>query len=179
MISTFKVLLVGDPDVGKSSLIRRLLLGEFDEEYVATVGVDLSAVVVEISPHTPVILTLVDLGGQREFSNLRTHYYRDAHFAVLVYDISNRGSFDALPGWFEGMSVALSRSHRGLSKGIVLGNKSDKINERTVSFKEGQQYAESLGWQFMEASAKTGDNVAAAFTSIASQLVEQFPLRQA
>ena len=83
-VHTFKVLLVGEPNVGKSSLIRRILLGEFDEEYMTTIGVDLSAVVIETGHGSPVILTVIDLGGQKEFSNLRTHYYKDAHHSVLV-----------------------------------------------------------------------------------------------
>ena len=66
-VPAFKVLLVGDPNVGKSSLIRRILLGEFDETYHATVGVDLSAVVIETEPSKPCILTVIDLGGQKAF----------------------------------------------------------------------------------------------------------------
>ena len=138
-VPAFKVLLVGDPNVGKSSLIRRMLLGEFDEAYQTTIGVDLSAVVIETKPGSPVILTCVDLGGQKEFSDLRTHYYRDAHYTVLVYDISNRETFDALPGWLNGMSVALNRSDVKNPAGIVLGNKADIDQERAISFEEGKK----------------------------------------
>ena len=120
-VQAFKVLLIGDPNVGKSSLIRRMLLGEFDEEYQTTVGVDLSAVVIEIKPGSPVILTVIDLGGQKEFSDLRTHYYRDAHYTVLVYDISKRETFDSLPGWLSGMGVALNRQYGQAFHGVSIG----------------------------------------------------------
>jgi small GTP-binding protein len=170
-VSNFKVILVGDPNVGKSSLIRRLLLGEFDEDYRATVGVDLSAAIIELPNHAPVILTLVDLGGQKEFSNLRTHYYKDAHFAILVYDISNRDSFEVLPNWHDGMVLALNRAHKAISPGMILGNKADMETERTVSKDEGQNYAKSLEWSCVETSAKTGLNVEQVFSWIARHLI--------
>ncbi len=71
-IPVYKVLLIGEPNAGKSSLIRRLLLQEFDENYIATTGVDLSAVAVNVDAFTPVILTVIDLGGQEDFNSLRT-----------------------------------------------------------------------------------------------------------
>ena len=171
-VYTFKVLLVGDPNVGKSSLIRRILLGEFDEEYMTTIGVDLSAVVIEPESGSPVILTVIDLGGQKEFSNLRTHYYKDAHHSVLVYDISDRKSFDALPEWLDGMNVALAHIDRAPPIGLLLGNKADIDRKRAVLQEEGQKYADTLGWKFMETSAKSGQNVEEAFLTIAKQLVE-------
>jgi small GTP-binding protein len=170
-VLSFKVLLVGDPNVGKSSLIRRLLLGEFDEDYQATVGVDLSAVVIELDEGNQVILTLVDLGGQKEFANLRTHYYKDAHYSVLVFDISDRKSFDVLPNWFDGMAAALNKAHRDFAPGILIGNKADIEDTRVVTTEEGKAFADSIGWNYIETSAKTGLNVEETFTSIAKYLM--------
>jgi small GTP-binding protein len=171
-VSAFKVLLVGEANVGKSSLIRRLLLDEFDKDYRATVGVDLSAAVIKINPTTPVILTLVDLGGQKDFTDLRTYYYRDAHFSVLVYDIANRETFDSLQDWNMGLRIALDKSENPPLPGILVGNKSDLDADRQVSLDEGNSYAQTLDWNFVETSAKSGDNVHTTFNDIAKELYE-------
>jgi small GTP-binding protein len=169
-VAAFKVLLVGEANVGKSSLIRRLLLDEFDEDYRATVGVDLSAAVVNIDDATPVILTLVDLGGQKDFTDLRTYYYRDAHYSVLVYDISNRDTFDSLQDWNKGLRVALDKKEDPPLPGVLVGNKSDLKDNRQVSVDEGKGYAQSLGWEYKETSAKTGEYVQETFKSVAMDL---------
>lgn len=170
-VPVFKVLLVGDSNVGKSSLIRRMLLGEFDEEYNTTIGVDLSAVIVDGTPVGRVILTVIDLGGQKEFSDLRAQYYHDANYAVLVYDITNGASFSALPGWFDSMKSRLSLVDSESFRGIVLGNKADRTQERQVTQQNGRTYADSIGWIFLETSAKSGLNVEKAFIEIADQII--------
>lgn len=170
-VSSFKVLLVGEASVGKSSLIRRLLLDEFDEQYQATVGVDLSAAVIDIDEDEQVILTLVDLGGQKDFTDLRTYYYKDAHYSVLVYDIANHQSYDSLQSWYEGMQMALQRHEHDALPGILVGNKADLDSQREVSPDKAREYAKSLGWDYMETSAKTGKNVQDTFTRIANELI--------
>jgi small GTP-binding protein len=170
-VPVFKVLLVGDSNVGKSSLIRRMLLGEFDEEYNTTIGVDLSAVIVDGTSAGRVVLTVIDLGGQKEFSDLRAQYYHDANYAVLVYDITDGASFNALPGWFDSMKSRLVLNDGVEFRGIVLGNKADMTQERQVSQQSGKSYADSIGWMFLETSAKSGLNVESMFLEIANQLV--------
>jgi len=174
-VPVYKVILIGDASVGKSSLIRRLLLDEFDEEYTATVGVDLSAVAFNIEEITPVILTAIDLGGQADFDELRSKYYQGAHFACLVYDISDQRSFDRLVHWYEGLIDSVPDFGSDSKLGMVFGNKSDLDDEREVNSLDGRRYASEINWPFYETSAKTGYNVSKAFTRIAKTLYTKYP----
>ncbi|MFW9847974.1 MAG: Rab family GTPase [Candidatus Thorarchaeota archaeon] len=176
-VPVYKVLLIGEPNVGKSSIIRQLLLGEFDETYHATTGVDLSAVAVNVDSFTPVILTVIDLGGQDDFSSLRTQYYKGAHYSVLVYDITSKSSFECLPEWYAGILENLDISHTGHERlpGILVGNKIDLESEREVTSKDGRLYADLIGWQFWESSAKTGENIRNIFTRIAKEIYSMHP----
>ncbi|MHA2070952.1 MAG: Rab family GTPase [Candidatus Thorarchaeota archaeon] len=171
----YKVLLVGDANVGKSSLIRRMVLGEFDPDYTATVGVDLSAIAINVDPITPVILTAIDLGGQEDFSRLRTLYYQGAHFAMMVYDITNQASFTNIPDWIEGLMINVSLRDGKNFPCMLVANKVDKEGDRVVQSAEGRILADSRGWPFYEASAKTGKNVEEMFLRIAKHLYSSYP----
>ena len=176
-VPVYKVLLIGEPNVGKSSIIRHLLLGEFDESYQATTGVDLSAVAVNVDPFTPVILTVIDLGGQDDFSSLRTQYYKGAHYSVLVYDVTSRKSFECLPEWYAGILKNLDISGTGHEKlpSFLVGNKIDLKDTRQVSSSDGRIYADLIGWQYWESSAKTGINVKEIFNRIAKEIYAMHP----
>ncbi len=177
-IPVYKVLLVGSSSVGKSSIIRRLLLGEFDDDYTATVGVDLSAVPMNIDAFTPVILTVIDLGGQADFSHLRTQYYKGSHFPILVYDISNRESFESLEDWHDGLMEHIGQLRSSPLLGIVIGNKADLEDRRVVSQLEGRQFAEKIGWVFFETSAKNGQNIEVVFGNVAKECFTRHPPRK-
>jgi len=174
-VPVYKVLLVGDANVGKSSLIRRMLLGEFDPDYTATIGVDLSAIAINVDPITPVIITAIDLGGQEDFGKLRTQYYKGAHFAIFVYDVANRESFEHIPDWAEGLMINVELRDKQRFPCMLVGNKVDIIEERSVTTMEGRLLANRKGWPFYEASAKTGAYVNDIFLRIAKHLFSLFP----
>ena len=176
-VPVFKVLLVGEPNVGKSSIIRWMLLGEFDEKYCATVGVDLSAIAINVDPITPVILTVIDLGGQEDFGALRSQYYRGARSAILVYDITKRSSFECLSGWYDGLCENVARLIEDFP-GFIFANKCDLEETREVDSSEGRIFAESIGWPFFEGSAKTGEQIHEVFHRIAKELYTTHPPRQ-
>ncbi len=174
-VPVYKVLLVGDANVGKSSLIRRILLGEFDPDYTATVGVDLSAIAINVDPFTPVIITAIDLGGQEDFGRLRTQYYKGAHYAMLVYDITSRDSFKHIPDWIEGLLVNVSLRASKNFPCMLVANKVDRETDRAVKSAEGRILADSREWPYYEASAKTGKNVNEMFLRIAKHLYSTYP----
>jgi small GTP-binding protein len=174
-VPAYKLLLVGNANVGKSSLIRWLLLGEFDPNYTATIGVDLSAVALNVDGQTPVIMTVIDLGGQSDFTALRTQYYKGAHGAALVYDISCRESFDDLQMWYEDLMGHITQPNGAPLQGVIIGNKSDKVESREISRLEGRSFAETIDWPFQETSAKSGQSVQEVFENIAKRMYVSYP----
>ncbi|MEM2143243.1 MAG: Rab family GTPase [Candidatus Thorarchaeota archaeon] len=174
-VPAYKVILVGDPSVGKSSLIRRVLLDEFDETYCATVGVDLSAVAVNIDENTPVIITAIDLGGQEDFTALRTQYYKGSHAALLVFDVTRPESFERLSMWYSGLVGTVKTIEGREITGFVVGNKIDMGDSRAVSREDALIFADRIGWPYVETSAKTGENVRSLFERVAKILFVRHP----
>lgn len=123
-------------------------------------------------------MTVIDLGGQEDFSALRSTYYRGAHYSILVYDISSRNSFECLSSWYAG--IVHNIGSRGTSStealpGMLVGHKCDLESKREVPAREGRIYADLIGWQFYEASAKTGLNIRNIFLRIAKELYSRHP----
>jgi Ras-related protein Rab-18 len=112
-------------------------------------------------------LNLLDTAGQERFRTLSNSYYRGAHGVILVYDISNRESFQAMERWFE---EAESNAMPGAIMYLV-GSKLDKTNNRTVQTEEGQRLAELHGCRFCEVSSKTRENVRKPFVEIVDSIV--------
>ncbi len=158
----YKILVVGPPGAGKSSLIRAYLHGEFIESYVATVGVDMKATPIE-TPTGNAALTIVDLGGQESFTLLRSRFYQGAHFIMFVYDITDRNSFKNISEWYATLSSSVCRPQRDTLAGMLVGNKIDLTSKRQVSTDEGINAAKIFSLSFFEASAKTGENVGEIF----------------
>lgn len=160
----FKLVLVGDYDVGKQELVRRFVDGYFHGKYVTNVAVDLKVKTIEIDGKR-IKLQLWDTVGNDRFRSLTGAYFRGAHGVVLVYDVGNSKSFDSLRGWHREVeqygSPDVSR--------IMVGTRCDQeIHE--VSTVAGQQLAEELGYKFFEVSARTGRMVDEAFTTIARDI---------
>ncbi len=174
-VPVYKVLLVGDANVGKSSLIRRVLLNEFDPDYRATVGVDLSAAALNIDPFTPVIMTLIDLGGQADFNELRTQYYRGAHGVVFVYDVADRSTFESLERWIFGVQDNIVTQEGRELIPLLIANKIDQTDIREVTPEEGFAFAKRWEFAYGEASAKDGTNVQSLFQELARTIYEAYP----
>ncbi|KAH8105287.1 ras-domain-containing protein [Cristinia sonorae] len=164
-----KLLLIGNSSVGKSSLLLRFSDEQWlpEDESSATIGVDFRVHKMDIKGKK-VKLSIWDTAGQERFRTITSSYYRGAQGIILVYDVSNRETFDALPRWFSELETYVSDS---VVK-IVVGNKVDKEFSRQVTFAEGQQFATRMNCLFVEASAKTAVGVRDAFQEVVTKILD-------
>lgn len=161
----FKLVLLGESSVGKSSLVLRFVKGQFHEFQESTIGAAFLTQTVQIDD-TTVKFEIWDTAGQERYHSLAPMYYRGAQAAIVVYDISNKETFQKAQTWIKELQ-------RQANPNIVIalaGNKLDLANKRAVSYEEAKQYADETGLLFMETSAKTAANVMDIFTSIAKKL---------
>lgn len=167
-----KILLLGEIAVGKSSMILRYVEGRFPGEYQATIGANFLVKNVKVAMKDGttkhVMLQIWDLGGHvRTIAHVGPIFYQNANGAMLVYDLTRPDSLEKLPLWYDAC-----RTHAPHVKTLIVGNKSDL--ERTVSREEGLEVARELhSVGFHETSAKTGDNIEEAFTTLARAIISE------
>ena len=163
----FKVLLVGNSDVGKSSLILRYVDQIWNDVFVPTIGVDFKVKSLEIE-NKSIKLQIWDTAGQERFRNVISSYFKGAHGILLIFDITSRESFKELENWLG--EVERNASPQILK--ILIGNKCDLVEERDISKDEGEAFAMRNGMQYIETSAKINTNVNEAFEALAKIMVE-------
>mmetsp|Transcript_15205 Transcript_15205/g.31723 ORF Transcript_15205/g.31723 Transcript_15205/m.31723 type:complete len:206 (+) Transcript_15205:127-744(+) len=163
----FKLVLIGDSGVGKSCLLLRFADREFTESYISTIGVDFRFRTVDIDGQT-VKLQIWDTAGQERFRTITSAYYRGADGIIMVYDVTNRDSFLHVRDW---LAEVNRYAPEGTCQKLLIGNKSDR-KDKEVSTKEGQEFAQELGMPFLETSARTADNVEAAFLRVGADLIK-------
>lgn len=165
----FRLILIGDSTVGKSSLLRYFTDGKFAELCDPTVGVDFFARLVEVRPGIRVKLQLWDTAGQERFRSITRSYYRHSVGVIVIYDITNRASFDHASDWFQEAQLHIDPFSAVY---IIVGHKTDLDAEREVTFREGKQLANAHNVHFLETSAKTGQNVEETFTVVAKEIYD-------
>jgi len=164
----FKLVLLGDAAVGKSSCVERFVKNEFFEFQQPTIGAAFLTQTVALDDYI-VKFEIWDTAGQERYRSLAPMYYRGAAAALVVYDITSQESFVGAKTWIEELQ-------RQGSADIVIGltgNKMDLEDKREVSRDEAKRYAEDNGCIFFETSAKSGENVNAVFQEIAKKLPKQ------
>ncbi|MHA1931418.1 MAG: GTP-binding protein [Promethearchaeota archaeon] len=166
----FKSIVVGDGGVGKTALTLRFSKGFFTEDYKMTIGVDFHVKTISIdSDEGPIRskLQIWDTGGQERFSSIRPMYYRGSLGALLIFDLTNSSSFDHLPGWIEEVRANVKNEIPLL----LVGNKSDLVDQRAVSLEEIKNFTRDFNLYYMETSAKTGEGVGDCFYILACLMI--------
>ncbi|CAG9329450.1 unnamed protein product [Blepharisma stoltei] len=162
---TFKCLIIGDSQTGKSSLYLRYFQQKFQEEYKHTSGVDFSIRFFNKNDEM-MRMQIFDTAGQEMFRNYIRSYYNKTAAAIFVYDVTRRETFENLNNWIaEVRETALSSL-----ASVLVGNKADLEREREALFEEGQKFANDCGMIFLETSAKIGLNVDRLFNFLAVEL---------
>ncbi|GMM49851.1 Rab family GTPase [Starmerella bacillaris] len=166
----FKLLLIGDSGVGKSCLLLRFADNSYTDSYISTIGVDFKIRTVEIDGKT-IKLQIWDTAGQERFRTITSSYYRGSHGIIVVYDVTDMDSFNNVKQWFQEIDRYATE---GVTK-LLVGNKSDLTAQKVVDYNTAKEFADSMGVQFIEASAKDSTNVEQAFLEMARQIKERLP----
>ena len=167
---SFKIIIIGEPGVGKSCLTSRATKDEFREDNSITIGFESSTFNIKIEDKL-IKLQIWDTCGQEQYKSLITNYYRNASLAVLVYSIDDRKSFIGVEKWLKEIRIQSSPD----IKLILIGNKTDLENKREVSYEEGKKFMEENEiLYFQEASAKSGINVKEIFNEAAKILYKDY-----
>ncbi|KAK3598664.1 hypothetical protein CHS0354_020425 [Potamilus streckersoni] len=161
----FKLLLIGDADVGKSSLIRRFADNTFTESYNSTIGLDFITKIIQLDGKT-IKLQIMDTAGQERFRTITSSYYTGADGIIVVYDITDKESFNNVKKWLQ----EIDRYACENVKKLLVGNKCDLTTEKVVDYTTAKEFADQLGIPFLETSAKNATNVEQAFMTIAAEI---------
>lgn len=145
----FKILILGDSSVGKTNIISKYTRNQFSENTEATLGVDFTLHPIEIG-NSKITAQFWDTAGQEQFRSMSTAYYKNAHGAVIVYDITRRMTFDNISGWLKEIRNYTDQD----LKMILLGNKKDLFDQINVTKEEAENFAREHDLYFLEVSAK-------------------------
>ena len=149
-----KYIIIGDSAVGKSNMLLRYIHDRFNEEFHSTIGVEFGAKNIQVDGKI-FRIQIWDTAGQETFRSITRAYYKNSVCAFIVYDITNRSTFDNIKGWVEDCKKLSPKTVLM----ILVGNKIDLEDKREVSYDEGSTYAQKNGLLFFECSAKTGKNI--------------------
>lgn len=165
----FKIVVIGDPAVGKTSLIRRFSENKFDTSYLPTIGADFNLKVIEL-PDAQVIMTVWDIGGHDRFQSIRSFYYSGAHGGIVAFDVTREETFKNVKKWVEDILT-------GAGEKIPLTlmcNKSDLTDQIAVNEVDIKKLAEELDIKYFITSAKSGLNVQDTFQKMAVDCAKFF-----
>lgn len=161
----FKILIIGDSGVGKSSILLRFDEDKFNNHFLSTIGIDFRSKIIPIEK-TRIKLQLWDTSGQERFKSITNAYYRGASGVILVYDVDNLESFAHIHHWLDSVKQYASKN---IIK-ILVANKIDL--ERKITKEMGIELAKELDMEFFEVSAKDGKQINEIFDNLAKQCLK-------
>lgn len=164
-----KIIFLGPANVGKTAIIVRLCDEEFSESYSSTVGIDFKVKTLEYNSKK-FKMQLWDTAGQERYHSLTTGHFRGAHGCLAVFDLTDQKSFEKCKVDLEKYYSNMNELYENHSL-LLVGNKNDLTFLRKVPYEEAKAYADSMKAEYMETSAKTGDNVTELFTLLLSNIV--------
>ena len=168
--SLFKLLVVGDASVGKTSIMLRYVDNTFSHSMLSTIGVDFKTRTITVN-RRQVKLQIWDTAGHERFRTITNAFYRGAMGILLVYDITNRKSFTNISHWIKNITEQCAGGDEPAI--IIAGNKCDLNERRVVSFEEGQEVATGHRVRCVETSAQSGQNIEEAFLYLAEQILRE------
>ncbi len=165
----FKVVVLGDPSVGKTSSILRFTDNVFLRAYIPTMGLNITQKIINID-NNAAELVLWDIGGQTKFEVIRKKFYEGMSIILVLFDLTNPMSFANVPKWHQDIKNYFKNDQK--IKGYLIGNKNDLVKERIVSETDAVRLAVALDLDYIEVSALTGYNIEKIFHKIASNLLK-------
>ena len=162
-----KFLLIGEQAVGKSSLINQYIEGKFEENLLCAAGLDLKKKYIKINEKS-IKLMIYDTAGHERFRTLSKNQISSTKGILIVYDVTEKESFDALTFWMKSFKENANKN----AICLIIGNKIDLENKRVIGYDEGKKFAEKYGVKFIETSAKSAVGVNEAFYSVAKEIFD-------
>ena len=164
----YKILILGDGSVGKTSFLTRYADNSFQESVLSTIGVDYKLKNVQLDDGRTVKLQIWDTAGQDRFRSIAKNYYKGANGIVVVFSVIDKESFKNVRTWISQIKEEVDEKVTI----ILVGNKIDREDARVVSKEKGEELAKEFGLPFFECSAKTGVNITTAFNELVKRVVE-------
>mgnify|MGYP001812898857 FL=1 len=165
-MQTFKIVMAGNGRVGKSSLLHRYVAGQFNRSYSVTIGADFASREVDMGDRT-IRLIIWDLAGQRRFHVVRDGFYRGARVVILVFDITNRRSWEDLLLWEKEIVRRVPKARI-----VVVGNKTDLQRKRAIAHQVAHRWAMQNRYGYVETSCATGAGVDDLFVGVANLVMK-------
>lgn len=166
-----KMIIVGDANVGKSSIASRFQYNKFDSSYEITIGVEFFTKIIEVNEKL-VKIQIWDTAGQETFDSLIRSYFRNIDGCLLTFDLTNRQSFYNIEEW---MKKVKRDANRDVTF-ILVGNKSDNIEKRCISYEEANAFSKKYNIDYVETSALNSRNVYNLFYIVSATIIQRFKI---